>query len=83
MPVLLGRTHVPEEYSRLLLDCSSCEEGCQDWNPEQSDSAILLFHMVSGPSWGEAEGVEERPAGWNAGGEPPRGYSDLRDTDQK
>lgn len=42
MPGLLGRTHVPEEYSRPLLDCSSWEEGCQDWNLEQSDSAILI-----------------------------------------
>lgn len=37
---------------------------------------------MSGPFRGEAECVEERPAGWNAGGEPPHGYSDLRDIDQ-
>lgn len=37
---------------------------------------------MSGPFWGEAEAMKERLASWKAGGEPPHGYSDLRDTDQ-
>lgn len=40
---LMGRAYVREKYSRLLhlLVCSSLEEAYQEWNPEQSKSAIL------------------------------------------
>lgn len=57
VPGLLGRTHVPEECSRPLLDCSSWEERCQDWNSELVTLLSLLFPHGE---WAISGGGEQR-----------------------